>query len=77
MLQKVPVKKGQRYAKTCGRPGYGSGWEVCSIVATYKSLPHARLVNMDDPLDIRTIACNTISDSQFFKLIGQSPKSGV
>lgn len=70
MLQKDLVKEGQRYTKICGRPGHRSGWEVRSIVAKYKSLPHARLVNIDDPQDIRTIACNTITDSQYFKLIG-------
>ena len=77
MLQKVRVKEGQRYEKTSDCPGYRSGWEVRSIVATYKSLPHARLVNLDDPQDIRTIACNTIADGQHFRLIEQPRQSRV
>lgn len=77
MRQTFRVREGQRYAKIHGRPGFKSGWEVRSIVAEVKSLPHALLVNLDDPQDIRTISCNTIADRQYFKLIGQSQQSGV
>jgi hypothetical protein len=71
------IQKGQRYAKVSGRTDFRSGWEVRSIVVPVESLPHAYLVNLDDPNDVRTISCRTIADSQFFRLMGQSQQGGL
>jgi hypothetical protein len=72
MRRKAQIQKGQRYAKVSGRPSFRTGWEVRSIFVPAKSAPHAYLINLDDPRDVRTISCLTISDSQYFRLIGQS-----
>ena len=77
MRRQAQIQEGQCYAKVSGRPGYRSGWEVRSIVVPAESLPHAYLVNLDDPSDVRTISCLTIADSQYFRLIGQSQQGGL
>jgi hypothetical protein len=76
MRQQDQIQEGQRYAKVSGRTGFRSGWEVRSIVVPVESLPHAYMVNLADPKDVRTISCRTIADSQFFKLMGQSQPGG-
>ncbi len=77
MRRQAQIQEGQRYAKVSGRTGFRSGWEVRSIVVPAESLPHAYLVNLDDPSDVRTISCLTIADSQYFRLIGQSQQGGL
>ena len=77
MRRQAQIQEGQRYAKVSGRTGFRSGWEVRSIVVPAESLPHAYLVNLDDPNDVRSISCLTIADSQFFKLMGQSQQGGL
>ena len=77
MRQQDQIQEGQRYAKVSGRTGFRSGWEVRSIVVPVESLPHAYMVNLADPKDVRTISCRTIADSQFFKLMGQSQPGGI
>ena len=69
MQQNTGVKEGQRYAKIYGQPDYRSDWEVSSIVAVFKSLPHARLVNVDDPQDVRIVSCDTVADRRYFRLM--------
>jgi hypothetical protein len=76
MRRQAQTQEGQCYAKVSGRPGFRSGWEVRSIVVPAESQPHAYLVNLEDPNDVRTISCLTIADSQYFKLIGQSQQGG-
>jgi len=75
--RQAQIQEGQRYAKVSGRTGFRSGWEVRSIVVPAESLPHAYLVNLDDPKDVRTISCLTIADSQYFRLMGQSQQGGL
>jgi hypothetical protein len=76
MRQQAQIQKGQRYAKVSGRPSFRTDWEVRSIFVPAKSAPHAYLINLDDPRDVRIISCLTISDSQYFRLIEQSQQSG-
>lgn len=74
------VQEGQRYEKVFsffgrnrrfnvrGRP---TVWEVQSVSTPFLSLPHARLVNQQDPCDIRLVSCNAIAEGSSFRLIGQ------
>ena len=77
MRQQAQIQEGQCYAKLSGRSGYRSGWEVRSIVVPIESLPHAYLVNLNDPSDVRTISCLTIADRRYFRLLGQSHQVGI
>ena len=71
MDQAIQVREGQYYAKVFDGPGCGMLWEVKSVSARFLPLPHARLVNQEDPRDIRLISCDAITDGQFFKLISE------
>jgi len=71
MGQAIQVREGQYYAKVFDGPGCGMLWEVKSVSARFLPLPHARLVNQEDPRDIRLISCDSITDGQFFKLISE------
>ena len=72
MRRQAQIQEGQRYAKVSGRTNFRTGWEVRSIFVPARSTPHAYLVNLNDPRDVRIISCLTIADSQYFRLIGQS-----
>jgi len=76
----IHVQEGQRYEKVfrfLGRNphfnvrGHPTVWEVQSVSSRFLSLPHARLVNQQDPCDIRMVACNAIAEGRSFKLISQ------
>jgi hypothetical protein len=71
MGQAIQVQEGQYYAKVFDGPSCGTLWEVKSVSARFLSLPHARLVNQEDPRDIRMISCDAITDGQFFKLVSE------
>ncbi len=71
MGRAIQVREGQYYAKVFDGPGCGMLWEVKSVSARFLSLPHARLVNQEDPRDIRMISCDAITDGQFFKLVSE------
>ena len=62
MKQRTLIQEGQHYEKIYGLPGFRSGWEVRSIADQVASLPHAVLVNLNDPRDARTISCLTIAN---------------
>ena len=80
MRHAVEIQKGQRYEKVFkflgrnnrfkvrGRP---TVWEVRSVSARFLSVPHAWLVNQDDPRDFRLVSCNTLADSRYYKLVCQ------
>jgi len=79
----VYVEEGQRYETVFtflgrnnlfnirGRPPV---WEVQSVSTRFLALPHARLVNQEDPCDIRMVSCATITEGRTFKLVGQSER---
>ncbi len=71
MDRAIQVREGQYYAKVFDGPGCGMLWEVKSVSARFLSLPHVRLVNQEDPRDIRLISCDAITDGQFFKLVSE------
>ncbi len=71
MGQAIQVQEGQYYAKVFDGSGCGMLWKVKSVSTRFLSLPHARLVNQEDPRDIRMISCDTIADGQFFKLVSE------
>jgi hypothetical protein len=74
----IHVQEGQRYEKVfkyIGRNprfkvrGCPTVWEVQSVSSQFLSLPHARLINQQDPCDIRIVSCNEIEEGRSFKLI--------
>ncbi len=77
MRQRTQIQEGQRYQKVYGRLGFRSGWEVRAIADPVESLPHANLVNLNDPCDVRTFSCLTIANPLYFKLMSQPRQSGL
>jgi hypothetical protein len=77
MRQEAPVRKGQRYAKVLGTSDSTVGWEVRSICKRIVSLPHAQLVNLADPSDVRMVSCGTVADDRYFRLMSEPQVNGA
>ncbi len=71
MGQAIQVQEGQYYAKVFDGSGCGMLWKVKSVSARFLSLPHAWLVNQEDPRDIRMFSCDAIADGRFFQLVDE------
>ena len=77
------VQEGQRYEMVFNFLGQNNHfnirtrppvWEVQSVSTRFLSIPpipHARLVNQEDPCDVRMVSCAAIADGRSFKLVGQ------
>ena len=72
MRHEIEVHKGQRYEKVFNiLEGSPTRWEVKSVSTRFFHLPHARLVNQEDPRDVRMVCCNTVADGRSFKLVSE------
>lgn len=72
MSKNSVVRQGQRYAQRPGAHCRPAVWEVGSVRAGAVPIPHARLVNVEDPLCTKTISCTTLSDPSYYELIGEA-----
>ncbi len=71
MAQKIRVTKGQRYAQRLSMQQRTAVWKVGSILSTVH-IPHARLINVQDPLRTKTISCTTLVDRVYYQLVAES-----
>ncbi len=69
MAQQQFVRKGQQYAETSRFFTAPRVWEVESIYQTATGIPHARLVNVRDPHETKTISCRVLADDNFYRLV--------
>ncbi len=69
MARKQFVREGQQYAETSRFFTDSQVWEVESIYQTAAGIPHARLVNVRDPLETKTISCRVLADDNFYRLV--------
>ncbi len=72
MAQKLRVKKGQRYAQRLSMQHRAAVWKVGSILSSTVPIPHARLINVQDPLQTKTISCTTLVDRMYYQLVSES-----
>jgi hypothetical protein len=72
MVQRPGVKEGQRYAQRRSTRQRAAVWKVGSILSNVVTIPHARLVNVEDPLQTKTISCSTLCDRVYYELIADS-----
>ena len=72
MTQRFTVREGQRYVQRRGLRYRPSIWKVGAIKAKAVPIPHALLINVDDPLQTKTISCPTLADRIFYELLGDS-----
>ncbi len=47
-------------------------WKVGSILSSTVPIPHARLINVQDPLRTKTISCTTLVDQVYYQLVAES-----
>ncbi len=72
MVQRFNVKEGQRYAQRVSVQKRASIWKVGAILATDPSIPHARLINVADPRQTKTISCFALGDRAYYELIAET-----
>ena len=72
MVQRFDVKEGQRYAQRLSVHQRASVWKVGAIMATDPSIPHARLINVADPLQTKTISCFALRDRTYYELVAET-----
>ncbi len=72
MVQKIRVMKGQRYAQRLSMQQRTAVWKVGSILSSTAHIPHARLINVQDPLRTKTISCTTRVDRVYYQLVAES-----
>ncbi len=72
MIQRLGVKEGQRYAQRPSLPQRAKVWKVGSILVNVVAVPHARLINVQDPLQTKTISCTTLVDRVSYQLVSES-----
>lgn len=71
------VQQGQRYAQRLGIYTRTAVWEVGSVRMDTVPIPHARLVNVEDPLRTKTISCLTLANPTFYEFLGEHTGIGA
>ncbi len=72
MTQKLRVREGQRYAQRLSLQHRTAVWKVGSILSSTLTIPHACLINVQDPLQTKTISCTTLVDQVYYQLVSES-----
>ena len=72
MAQTFRVREGQRYAQRLSTQHCVAVWKVGSILSSTVAIPHARLINVQDPLQTKTISCTTLANQAYYQLVAES-----
>ncbi len=72
MAQKLRVREGQRYAQRLSMQHRAAVRKVGSILSSTRAIPHACLINVQDPLQTKTISCTTLVDRVYYQLVSES-----
>ncbi len=72
MAQTLRVREGQRYAQRLSLQHRTAVWKVGSILSSTLAIPHACLINVQDPLQTKTISCTTLVDRLYYQLVSES-----
>ncbi len=72
MAQKFRVTEGQRYTQRLSMQHRAAVWKVGSILSSTVAIPHARLINVQDPLQTKTISCTTLANQAYYELVAES-----
>ncbi len=72
MAQKFRVKEGQRYTQRLSMHRRTAVWKVGSILSSTVAIPHALLINVQDPLQTKTISCTTLANQMYYQLVAES-----
>ncbi len=72
MAQTLRVREGQRYAQRLSMQHRTAVWKVGSILSSTLAIPHACLINVQDPLQTKTISCTTLANRMYYQLVAES-----
>lgn len=72
MPQTLRVKEGQRYTQRLSMQHRTAVWKVGSILSSTVAIPHALLINVQDPLQTKTISCATLANQMYYQLVAES-----
>ena len=72
MAQKLRVREGQRYTQRLSMQHRAAVWKVGFILSSTVPIPHACLVNVQDPLQTKTISCTTLANQVYYQLVAES-----
>lgn len=72
MTSRYEVEEGQRYVQRMKTAHRLAVWKVGSIHSKAVPIPHARLVNVADPLQTKTISCTTLANKFYYELIAEN-----
>ncbi len=69
MRCRMQVQVGQRYFRTLAPISYNEVWRVTSIWSDGERIPHARLVNVRDASETKTLSCSALDGRYGFRLV--------
>ena len=72
MAKKIDVQVGQQYAKVDTTRNPPPVWEVNSIHPGDFGITHAGLMNLDDPLDKKTVSFSVLLDKTHYRLVSDA-----
>ena len=75
MARRSKVREGQLYLQLPRDRASSRMWEVETIYEDAAHIPHARLVNIRDPLDTRTVSCGALTNRKDYELVADPPRS--
>ena len=71
MPQTLRVKEGHRYTQRLTMQHRTAVWKVGSILSSTVAIPHALLINVQDPLQTKTISCTTRANRMYYQLVAE------
>ena len=74
MSTTTTVRKGQHY---CGANGDMTVWRVLAVAPDPSGIPHARLCQVAQPYEFKTLTCSLISDPRHFRLVSEEDDTGT
>lgn len=74
MRRRIIVQAGQRYVRIFQEgAAHQQIWEVASLYPDTAQIQHARLVNVSNRSETKTLSCQTLDGRHGFSLIGAYP----
>ncbi len=71
MALQSEVKEGQVYTDLPSKRPGSRLWKVESLCENAMQAPHARLIDLRDPTDTKTISCRALKSRAYYKLVSK------
>ena len=68
MRRRIMVQEGQRYIRKFKTNPRKQVWEVVSLSLDTTQIQHARLINVSDPWETKTLSCSALDGKHGFSL---------